>query len=117
MYINKYIYIHVCVLYTVEKLLEIFDGVTDVSNNRFDVTYIYIYDIESIFKSYDFIYYMQFWYFQMVHSVGQHQRVPNVGWMRVLVRRAFLQGSKNTDRVLLAYIGRFVVNVYHYNIY
>lgn len=56
-------------------------------------------------------YVMPIWtFFQMVYPVGQHQPVPDVGRMRFLVKRTFLQGSKNTDRVLSAHISRYVHN-------
>lgn len=55
--------------------------------------------------------------FQMVYTVGQHQPVPDVGRMRFLVQWTFLQGPKNTDRVLPAHVGRYVHDYMYYNYY
>lgn len=45
-------------------------------------------------------------FFQMVYAVGRHQLMFNVGRMRVLVQRTFLQGSKNSHRLVPLHVGR-----------
>jgi hypothetical protein len=51
----------------------------------------------------------------MVHTVGQHQLVLNVGRMCFLVQWTSLQRSKDTNCIIFTHVGRFANTIIHYN--